>query len=287
MLFSMTGYGKAEKQVNNKNIRVEIRSLNSKNLDLKIKIPSEYKEKEMLIRNFIYENLKRGKVDFSIQIEDLSEAPNNKISANIVKNYMNQLTEIYPDLDKNMLLPSVLRLPDVLKHEEKDLNEEEWQQIYKVIEEASAELMNFRKNEGDSIENDLKISIEKIENLLEEISGLDNDRITKKKEKLRSEIEKLSVEIDNNRFEQELIYYIEKFDINEEKVRLKNHLVYFLKQLDSKEITKGKKLGFISQEMGREINTLGSKANDSNIQQKVVQMKDALEKIKEQVLNSL
>lgn len=287
MLFSMTGYGKAEKQINDKNIQVEIRSLNSKNLDLKMRIPSEYKEKEVEIRNLIYKNLKRGKVEFNFNVEDLSDAPKNKIEPNIVKDYMEQLTAIFPDLDKNIVLSSVLKMPDILKTDEKEFDEQEWKNILPIIEEAIQKLNNFRQEEGKSLEKDLRSNIDKIEKLLVDVSGLDENRIQRKKEKIRSDLEQLQTKIDENRFEQELIFYVEKFDINEEKVRLKNHLVYFIKELDENVSVKGKKLGFISQEIGREINTMGSKANDSEIQQKVVQMKDALEQIKEQVLNAV
>ncbi len=287
MLFSMTGYGKAEKQINDKNIQVEIRSLNSKNLDLKMRIPSEYKEKEVEIRNLIYKNLKRGKVEFNFNVEDLSDAPKNKIEPNIVKDYMEQLTAIFPDLDKNIVLSSVLKMPDILKTDEKEFDEQEWKNILPIIEEAIQKLNNFRQEEGKSLEKDLRSNIDKIEKLLVDVSGLDENRIQRKKEKIRSDLEQLQTKIDENRFEQELIFYVEKFDINEEKVRLKNHLVYFIKELDENVPVKGKKLGFISQEIGREINTMGSKANDSEIQQKVVQMKDALEQIKEQVLNAV
>ena len=287
MLFSMTGYGKAEKQINDKNIQVEIRSLNSKNLDLKMRIPSEYKEKEVEIRNLIYKNLKRGKVELNFNVEDLSDAPKNKIEPNIVKDYMEQLTAIFPDLDKNIVLSSVLKMPDILKTDEKEFDEQEWKNILPIIEEAIQKLNNFRQEEGKSLEKDLRSNIDKIEKLLVDVSGLDENRIQRKKEKIRSDLEQLQTKIDENRFEQELIFYVEKFDINEEKVRLKNHLVYFIKELDENVPVKGKKLGFISQEIGREINTMGSKANDSEIQQKVVQMKDALEQIKEQVLNAV
>ncbi len=287
MLFSMTGYGKAEKQINDKNIQVEIRSLNSKNLDLKMRIPSEYKEKEVEIRNLIYKNLKRGKVELNFNVEDLSDAPKNKIEPNIVKDYMEQLTAIFPELDKNIVLSSVLKMPDILKTDEKEFDEQEWKNILPIIEEAIQKLNNFRQEEGKSLEKDLRSNIDKIEKLLVDVSGLDENRIQRKKEKIRSDLEQLQTKIDENRFEQELIFYVEKFDINEEKVRLKNHLVYFIKELDENVSVKGKKLGFISQEIGREINTMGSKANDSEIQQKVVQMKDALEQIKEQVLNAV
>ncbi len=287
MLYSMTGYGKAEKQINDKNIQVEIRSLNSKNLDLKTRIASEFKEKETALRSRLGKAFLRGKIDFNLQSEEVNDKPKNILNEKVITTYIEQLQKITPELSKAELLPSVLRLPDVLKHEEESIDEEEWKKINEVIDEAIARFWEYRKEEGEAMEKDLRSNIAEIQKNLNEIKELDKDRITKKKEKLRAELDQLKTEIDENRFEQELIYYLEKWDINEEKVRLQNHLDYFLKEMDGKQKPKGKKLGFISQEIGREINTIGSKANDSKIQQKVVKMKDALEQIKEQLLNIL
>ncbi len=287
MLYSMTGYGKAEKQVNDKNVRVEIRSLNSKNLDLKTYIPSEFKEKETLLRSKLGKKLKRGKIDFSLKTEEISDHPRNILNKQVIQAYLEQLKNIIPEISTDSLMPSILRLPDVLKQEEEEIDEEEWKTINQVIDEAVGNFWEYRKDEGKALEKDLIDNLKEIQRNLEEIGQLDKGRIERKKEKLRAELEQLKIETDENRFEQELIYYIEKFDINEEKVRLQNHLDYFMKELNNSYELKGKKLGFISQEIGREINTIGSKANDSEIQQRVVKMKDALEKIKEQLLNIL
>ncbi len=287
MLYSMTGYGKAEKQINDKNIRVEIRSLNSKNLDLKTRIPSEFKEKESLLRSKLGKELKRGKIDFSLYTEEISDRPKNILNKQVILAYLEQLKNITPGTSTDSLMPAILRLPDVLKQEEEEIDEEEWKAINQVVDEAVGKFWEYRKDEGKAMEKDLMDNLEEIQRNLKEIGPLDKGRIERKKEKLRAELEQLQTAVDENRFEQELIYYIEKFDINEEKVRLQNHLDYFMKELNNSNELKGKKLGFISQEIGREINTIGSKANDSEIQQKVVKMKDALEKIKEQLLNIL
>ena len=287
MLLSMTGFGKARKQNNDMEIVVEIRSLNSKNQDIKIRIPSGYKEKETDIRSLILNKLIRGKIDINLQIEDLSGNTLTKINPQALQSYLAQLKQIKPNIDENLAINSIIRLPDVLKTEEKELDEKLWKAIKNVVEEAIEQLINFRLQEGKSIEKDLHNNILFIQKKLQTIVAEDENRIKTKKEKIRSELEKLKMEIDENRLEQELIYYIEKFDINEEIIRLKNHLDYFINQLNSEQMSKGKKLGFIAQEIGREINTIGSKANDSIIQKSVVEMKDALEKIKEQVLNVL
>jgi len=287
MLYSMTGYGKAENQLNDKTIRVELRSLNSKNLDLKTRIPSEYKEKETALRSKLGKQLKRGKVDFILQIEEDSQKPKNILNSEVIFSYISQLKKISPEMKEEEMLSSILRLPDVLKQEEENIDEKEWEEILHTIDRAMDHFWNYRKDEGAAMEQDLRQNILEINELLKEIEKLDKGRIERKKAKLRNELEQLKTEIDENRFEQELIYYLEKLDINEEKVRLNNHLNYFERELNSQDVLKGKKLGFISQEIGREINTIGSKANDSEIQQKVVKMKDSLEKIKEQLLNIL
>jgi len=283
----MTGYGKAEQSFQNKNITVEIRTLNSKNIDLKTRIPQTYREKEMPIRKMLSQALKRGKIDFNLTIEDLEERPKNKINPAILKAYLQQLKAVKPDADETQLLVGVLRLPDVLEAEKEQLNEDEWQAVLSAINQASQKLTDYRRDEGKSLENDLKQSLDLIQTGLNRIKTLDGNRLLRIKTRLKEALDQLKIEVDANRFEQELIYYLEKFDINEEKVRLQNHLDYFAKELATQTDMKGKKLGFISQEMGREINTIGSKANDSDIQKEVVQMKDALEKIKEQVLNAL
>ncbi len=287
MLLSMTGFGKSRKQNNDMEIVVEIRSLNSKNQDIKIRIPSGFKEKETDIRSLILNKLIRGKIDVSLQIEDLSGKASAKINPQALTAYLSQLKQIKPDIDENLAINSIIRLPDVLKTDENEPDEKLWLEIKNLLSEAVEQLTNFRLQEGKSIEKDLQNNVLIIRNKLQTIIEEDKRRILSKKEKIRSELEKLKIEIDENRFEQELIYYIEKFDINEEIIRLKNHLDFFIKQLKTEQLSKGKKLGFIAQEIGREINTIGSKANDSIIQKSVVEMKDALEKIKEQVLNVL
>lgn len=287
MLLSMTGFGKAEKNFQNKNIIIELRALNSKNVDLKTRIPSNYRDKEMYLRKFLANKLKRGKIDFNLSIEDLEDRPKNNINTPILESYLNQLKSIHPKADESTLIAAILRLPDVLKAEKEDFDEAEWQAILEVLTEASNQLTKYRKDEGEALEKDLRLRLNNIQKGLENIKKLDSNRLDRIKQRLRDALEQLQQEVDANRFEQELIYYLEKLDINEEKVRLQNHLDYFEQELASDNEMKGKKLGFITQEMGREINTIGSKANDSDIQREVVQMKDALEKIKEQVLNVL
>ncbi len=287
MILSMTGYGKASKNTNTKNISIELRALNSKNMDLKTRIPSAYREKEMFIRKFLSRHLKRGKIDLTIIIEDLEEKPNNTINSKILTAYIERLKTIQPDADETQLLVAALRLPDVLKAEKNDLDETEWQTVQDILSQAATQLTQYRKDEGVSLETDLKRRLKNIKKGLDYISSMDGDRLIRVKNRLKEALDQLHQDIDNNRFEQEMIYYLEKFDINEEKVRLKNHLAYFEQELAIDTDLKGKKLGFITQEMGREINTIGSKANDSLIQKEVVKMKDELEKIKEQVLNVL
>ncbi len=287
MIQSMTGYGKTELHTDEKNILVEIRSLNSKNIDLKTRIPSVYREKEAEIRKLIGNKLKRGKIDFNLNIEDLVGQTKNKINTNVLNSYVQQLKIVNPNADETQLLVAALRLPDVLQYEKEDLNEAEWQQVKTLINDAIDKMIVYRKDEGEALEKDLRGNLENIQKYLDEIAQIDGDRITQIKERLHDALSKLKVEVDANRFEQELIYYLEKLDINEEKVRLNNHLRYFEQEFSSNAIAKGKKLAFISQEMGREINTIGSKSNNSKMQQLVVKMKDELEKIKEQMLNIL
>jgi len=283
----MTGYGKSETLFNNKNISVEIRSLNSKNLDVKLRLPQLYREKEMEIRKLLSQIIKRGKVDVFINVEDMEDRPKNHINQPVFLSYLKQLKQIQPTADVNMLIPAVLRLPDVLQAEEEQIDEQEWETLKQTVKQAAGKLMKYREDEGASIEKDLRLRLENIRLNMQKIDELDKNRLDRVKERLTEALKQLKQEVDANRFEQELIYYLEKYDINEEKVRLNNHLDYFEQQLNAPEILKGKKLGFIAQEMGREINTTGSKANDSDIQQVVVTMKDELEKIKEQVLNAL
>ncbi|MBG7629397.1 MAG: YicC family protein [Bacteroidetes bacterium] len=285
MIQSMTGYGKTVLQLPTKKITVELKSLNSKNLDLNVRIPSYYREKELDLRKKLASSLERGKIDFSIYIENNGGEVSSKVNENTVKEYMSQLRNIV-DANDIELLKMAVRLPDTLKTEREELDEEEWSQIGNSINETIVEINKYRSDEGLSLLNDFVLRISNIENLLNQVIELDPQRIEHVKEKLKKGIEELEAKVDQNRFEQELIYYIEKLDITEEKVRLKNHLDYFKSALKSDD-SNGKKLGFISQEIGREINTIGSKANFADMQKLVVQMKDELEKIKEQNLNVL
>ncbi len=281
----MTGYGKTVLQLPTKKITIELKSLNSKNLDLNIRIPAYYREKELYIRKKLATALVRGKVDFSVFIENNGVELSSKINENVVKEYMNQLRKIV-DSNEVELLKMAVKLPDSLKTEREELDEKEWAQINVAIENTIDEITNYRIDEGKVLLEDFVLRISIIEDLLEKVVEIDPKRIEQVKEKLRKSIAELETNIDQNRFEQELIYYIEKLDITEEKVRLKNHLDYFKKALKSDD-SNGKKLGFITQEIGREINTIGSKSNFAPMQKLVVQMKDELEKIKEQNLNVL
>ncbi len=288
MIHSMTGYGKAVLQLATKKVTIEIKSLNSKNLDLNTRIPSYYKEKELSVRKRLATKLVRGKVDFSIFVEMTADETSTTVNKGVVNEYMEQLRNIVQtgssqDVD---LLHMAIKMPDALKTEREELDPKEWAEIETGIEKALEEIVQYRKDEAASLEEDFKTRIFNIREALKVIDSLDGDRIQHVKERLRKALTDLKVEVDENRFEQELIYYLEKLDINEEKVRLANHLEYFLQQLATPE-SNGKKLGFIVQEIGREINTTGSKANYAPMQKLVIQMKDELEKIKEQILNVL
>lgn len=285
----MTGYGKEEATIKDKRVSIEVRSLNSKGLDVSTRMPGVYREKELSVRNLIAEKLERGKIDLSIFIESSEGIKGTQINREVVKSYYSQLKNISKDIkqEPNDLLEIIMRLPDVMKAEREEFDESEWKHILKVMDSAIKKMDQFRMKEGKSLENELRMRIDLIQKALSKVSADDNNRITAIREKIRKGIEEMVAKdkIDNNRFEQELIYYIEKLDITEEKVRLKTHLDFFLKTMN--EDASGKKLGFISQEIGREINTIGSKANDADIQKVVVQMKDELEKIKEQLNNVL
>ncbi len=285
MIQSMTGYGKNVIQLASKKITVEIKSLNSKNLDMNARVPGSYREKELKIRNKIAKSLVRGKVDFNLFVEITGEETNTKINSVVVNEYISQLGNVV-DGDKTELLKMAIRLPDALKTEREEINEDEFNQIMNAVDNALVEINNYRSSEGEALKKDFEKRISNISQLLEQVIEIDPQRITTVKERLRKAVSELKEEVDENRFEQELIYYLEKYDITEEKVRLKNHLEYFIESLSSQD-SNGKKLGFISQEIGREINTIGSKSNFAPMQQLVVQMKDELEKIKEQALNVL
>ena len=285
MIKSMTGYGKSVIQLPTKKITVEIKSLNSKNLDLNTRVPSSYREKELEIRKLISKSLVRGKVDFNLYVEITGEKTNAKVNESVVKQYMNQLKNI-SSVAELELLKMAVRMPDSMKIEREEINTDEFKSILEGVSEALTAINLYRSDEGEVLENDFNIRIKNISKLLIKVIAVDSDRMTIVKDRLRKAIEDLKEVIDENRFEQELIYYLEKYDITEEKVRLENHLNYFNEALNSSD-SNGKKIGFICQEIGREINTIGSKSNHAPMQQLVVQMKDELEKIKEQSLNVL
>ncbi len=291
MIYSMTGYGKAECNTQSKKVTIEVKSLNSKNADINTKIPGLYREKELEVRNFLTNELQRGKIELSLYYETKEDYQSGQINPAIVKNYFYQLRNIAEELQiptEELTLQSVMRLPDVYSQEREDLDPEEWKLINQTISLATEELKRFRQQEGKHLENDIKQRIDAILGYIPSLEELEKPRMKRVRERLEAHIKEYinNKEFDQNRLEQELIYYIEKYDITEEKVRLENHCNYFKKVMKNEEPV-GKKLGFIAQEIGREINTLGSKANDSDMQQIVVRMKDELEKIKEQILNIL
>ena len=285
MIQSMTGFGKSLLQLPSKKITIEIKSLNSKSLDLNARIPGQYREKELLLRNIIAKSLVRGKVDFSLYVEVTGEETTASVNPVVVNKYMEQLRQI-ANADDTELLKMAIRMPDAMKTEREEIDETEFIEIEKTLTQALIEINDFRTDEGNALEKDLMHRVSNIAQLLQDIIAMDPDRIEGVRERLRKGVADLQEKVDENRFEQELVYYIEKFDITEEKVRLENHLSYFLETINSPD-SNGRKLGFISQEMGREINTIGSKSNYAPMQQLVVQMKDELEKIKEQLLNVL
>jgi len=287
----MTGYGKAIEETTQKKITIEIKSLNSKQLDLNTKIPWLYKEKELEMKSIISQKLERGKVDLSVFFDLLDDEYIPSINKTIVKNYYNQLKEISKELNLDLnehILSTILRLPETLKNEKPELSESEWDLARRQLNEAINMLDLYRIEEGKALEKDLRNNMARIKSSLESIEIFEEGRIAKVREKLVSILNENvnSENIDKDRFEQELIFYLEKFDINEEKVRLRKHCQYFLESMDTPS-PNGKILSFITQEIGREINTIGSKANDASIQKLVVMMKDDLEKIKEQTLNVL
>ncbi len=291
MILSMTGFGKSSKEFNGTRISAEVKTLNSKMNDTKVRVPNSYREKELEIRNTISQELQRGKIDFVLTLESAQKATPMKINTDLVVEYHQQLKAIGNELktESKDLLDLLMRMPNVMESENHEFDPEEYQAIKGTINEALANCNKFRADEGKQLEADLKKRIELIREKLYSMVKIAPTRVDNKKEKLLARFDEMKNEnavFDNNRFEQELIYYLEKLDITEEHVRLKSHLDYFTKTLDGK-VGQGKKLGFISQEMGREINTIGSKANHAEMQRHVVEMKDELEKIKEQVLNVL
>lgn len=282
----MTGFGKATQQLPAKKITVEIKSLNSKGLDLNTRMPSVYREMELGLRNQLSQELGRGKIDFSLYVEITGEETSSKINVPIVKGYINQMKAVIPNADETELMKMAVRMPDALKTERDEIDENEWTQIQKVIDQAIENICQFRKDEGVALEKEFLHRIANIMTLMNNAVSYDAERIETVKSRLRTALDELQVSVDETRFEHELIFYLEKYDITEEKVRLENHLNYFIETLAGTEAN-GRKLGFITQEMGREINTMGSKSNHTEMQKLVVMMKDELEKIKEQVLNVL
>lgn len=291
MLTSMTGYGKAECDLPGRNISIEIKSLNSKQLDISTRLPSLLKEKEMVIRDEIGRMLERGKIDCYISIEHTTGETASRIHKEIVKSYISQLKEVAEELELDtgeQLLQVAMRLPDSLKTEKEELAEKDWETVLKTLRLALENVRNYRKREGKVLEKDIRARVRLIMNKLKKIPQFEKIRIENIRNRIDQNLKELSLKdtYDPNRFEQELIYYLEKLDITEEQVRLANHCEYFMDVIAS-DAPAGKKLGFISQEIGREINTLGAKANDTGIQRLVVEMKDELEKIKEQLNNVL
>lgn len=290
MIQSMTGFGKATLDLPLKKVIIEIKSLNSKQLDIFTRIPSIYREKEMDIRSTLSQTLERGKIEIIVSIENIGRDTDTKINATLVESYKKQIEEIAIALDISQpteWFTTLLRLPDVIKSEMAEADEQEWVQVSQAIDEAIRKLCEFRTQEGNMLSQLFKQKISAISALLDQVEPFEKERVEKIKSRIIDNLQKIpEVQVDSNRLEQELIFYIERLDINEEKSRLINHLNYFIETLNSGH-GQGKKLGFIAQEIGREINTMGSKSNHAEMQQIVVQMKDELEQIKEQALNVL
>jgi uncharacterized protein (TIGR00255 family) len=291
MLVSMTGFGRAVTEYKNKQISIDVKSLNSKTADINTRIPGYYKEKELEIRRLLSQELQRGKIDFCMFVELSGSENSNQFNVELILNYYNQLKDICTNNSIPIgeeTISSIIRMPDVLKNNSEDLDDEEWEIVLQTANKAIASCNEFRKNEGTIIESDVIKNIESIVSLLNSVPQYENERIETIRERLRQSLQEISVNntTDSNRYEQEVIFYLEKLDVNEEKVRLRKHCEYFLETLNADDYS-GKKLGFIAQEIGREINTLGSKAHHVEIQKLVVMMKDELEKIKELLLNAL
>lgn len=287
MIHSMTGFGKAEVVLEEKKINIEIKSLNSKQTDINTRISTVYREKELELRKLISSEAQRGKIDFSLYSENIGSTSNVQINSELIESYYQKLQGLSFTKEGDDILQVVMRMPDVLINEKPELQEDEWILILEGVKEALNKFKEFRLQEGNAMAEDLKSRVNFIKNELTKVESFEDERIQKVKTRLKENLDKLEdSNVDQNRFEQEIIYYLEKFDVTEEKVRLANHCDYFLQTMDLPQ-GQGKKLGFICQEMGREINTLGSKANHEGIQKIVVDMKDNLEKIKEQVLNVL
>lgn len=289
MIYSMTGFGKATAEFPHRKITVEIKSLNSKQLDLSMKVPQIYKDTEMEIRNEIARRLERGKVDFFIQVENKATNDTAQLNTDVIKGYYTQLQKMADTLQIPQpadWFQTLLRLPDALKSDPMEIDETESRAVMAAVHEAIDKLMDFRAQEGAMLQKLFTEKIDNIARLLDEVAPYEQERTEKIKKRIVEALEKIGFDYDKNRMEQEMIFYIEKLDINEEKNRLDNHLKYFRETMEG-HYGQGKKLGFIAQEMGREINTMGSKANHAELQKIVVRMKDELEQIKEQILNAM
>ncbi len=282
----MTGFGKATLQIASKKVTVEIKSLNSKGMDLNVRLPYVYREKELAIRNEIATKLERGKIDCTVFIENTADETSSQINVAVLQSYIKQFKQINPTADETELMKMAIRIPDSLKIVREEIDENEWTDIHKTIIQTIENIINFRHDEGKSLEKEFLLRIANIRSNMYQALELEPERVQNIKSKLHHAIAELKIAVDENRFEQELIYYLEKLDISEEKVRLTNHLDYFLETINEPNAN-GRKLAFITQEMGREINTMGSKSNHTEMQKLVVMMKDELEKIKEQILNVL
>ncbi|MBN8684462.1 MAG: YicC family protein [Chitinophagales bacterium] len=291
MLLSMTGYGRAGGSFGEKMITVEIRTLNSKLTDVKLRIPGEYKEKEVELRKQITDHAERGKIEVNIDVQNLDGSVNVSLNEALFKGYYRELSRLVNELgmQNSDLLQSILRIPNVVSSPAGEVDEDEWEAVTGVVGLALDHLRHFRRQEGKALEADLRLRVANILLLLAEIAPYEQQRLTRMRERLQGNLEEnfKKDKIDTNRFEQEILYYLEKMDINEEKVRLEQHCKYFIEQVENPKVSAGRTLGFLSQEMGREINTLGAKAYDADVQRLIVQMKDELEKIKEQLANIL
>lgn len=286
MIRSMTGFARSSFESQDISITVEIRALNSKNLELNIRLPYSYRSWEDELRTAIKPQLLRGKVDVNLNVKQQGAAAAAKLNKDVISDYIQQLREI-AEVNPAELLPIATRLPDALQSAEVLPDDNQKKEIFVLVQQAIKQLIDYQTVEGQAMTKDLNAQIESIEEGLEQVNNTKDRRIQQVRSKLQDNLKSLAVEVDQNRFEQELIFYLEKFDINEEIVRLRQHLLYFCEVMNNETETKGKKLGFIAQEIGREINTIGSKANDASLQKEIVQMKDALERIKEQLLNIL
>lgn len=289
MLYSMTGYGRAMKNFANKQISVEIRSLNSKQTDVRFKIPQNYRDKEHLLRKHIIDQVKRGKIELIIEVSSEEGGDGYGLDKALFRKYFHELSQLCLELDipKEQILPSILRIPNIVIGEEGVVSSEEWAVVEATLDTAIQKFNHFRGTEGKAMADDLQLRVDKIQDILSQVDPYEVGRVERLRTRLKQRFEEFisNDQIDQNRFEQEVLYYLEKLDINEEKVRLAQHCKFFLEEMKKNTITKGRKLGFICQEIGREINTMGAKANSHDIQKLVVEMKNELEKMKEQISN--